>query len=65
MDPASIAASFVASTASQFQTAMAAKMIKMNADSSQAIAQLLDAASQNATKAATPAGVGQNLDITV
>jgi len=65
MDPASIAASFVAATASQLQTAVAAKMIKMNADSAQAIAQLLDAASQNAARAATPSGIGENLDISV
>jgi len=65
MDPASIAASLVASQTAQFQMAVAAKFMKMNADSSQSVAQLLDAASQNATKAATAVGVGQNLDITV
>ena len=65
MDPASLAASLVSSQAAQFQVAIAAKFMKMNADSSQAVAQLLEAASQNATKAATAAGVGQNLDISV
>ena len=65
MDSASIAASFVASQTAQFQMAAAAKMLKMNADSAQSVAQLLDAAQQNATKAATAVGVGQNLDITV
>jgi hypothetical protein len=65
MDPVSIASAFVSQQASQFQMAAAAKMMKMNAGSSQAIAQLLDAASQNAAKAATAVGVGQNLDITV
>ncbi len=65
MDPVSIATAFVRQQASQFQTAAAAKMMKMNADGAQAIAQLLDAAAQNATKAMTAAGIGQNLDITV
>ena len=44
MDPVSIATAFVRQQASQFQTAAAAKMMKMNADGAQAIAQLLDAA---------------------
>ena len=39
--------------------------MKMNADSASSVAQLLDAAAQNATKAATAAGTGQNLDISV
>ena len=66
MDPVSIATSAVASQAAQFQTAMAAKMIKMNADSSQAIASLLQAATQNANTAANAAaGIGKNLDVSV
>jgi hypothetical protein len=65
MDPVGIASAFVASQASQFQTAVAAKFMKMNADSASSVAQLLDAAAQNATKAATAAGVGQTLDISV
>ncbi len=65
MDPASLVASFVASQTAQFQMAAAAKMMKMNADSSQAVSQLLAAAADSAAKAANPPGVGQNLDITV
>ena len=65
MDPASLAASFVASQTAQFQLAAAAKMIKMNADSDQAVSQLLAAAADSAAKAVNPPGVGQNLDITV
>jgi hypothetical protein len=45
--------------------AAAAKMLKMNADSSQAVSQLLAAAADSAAKAANPPGVGGNLDITV
>jgi hypothetical protein len=70
MDPASLAASFVASQMAQFQMAAAAKMIKMNNDASgQAVSELLAAAADSAAKAVTsaanPPGVGQNLDITV
>ena len=65
MDPSSIAAAFVASQTSQLQTAVAAKMLKMNADASAGVAQLLDAASQNFNRLANVAsGVGGNLDIT-
>jgi hypothetical protein len=65
MDVASIAAAFIASQAGQVQTAVAAKMLKMNADASAGVAQLLDAASQNFNRLANVAsGVGGNLDIT-
>lgn len=48
------------------QMAMAAKMIKMNADAAGAITQVLDAAQQNINRLANvAAGVGQNLDISV
>ena len=65
MNVASIAAAFIASQAGQVQTAVAAKMLKMNADASAGVAQLLDAASQNFNRLANVAnGVGGNLDIT-
>jgi len=48
------------------QMALAAKMLKMNADSQGAIAQVLDAAAQNLNRLANvAAGVGQNVDISV
>ena len=48
------------------QMALAAKMMKMNADAQGAIAQVLDAAQQNLLQLAnTAAGVGQNVDISV
>jgi hypothetical protein len=66
MDTASIAAAFVAAQASQVQTAVAAKMLKMNADSAANVVKLLDAAQQNFSSLANVAsGVGGNLDITV
>jgi hypothetical protein len=49
---------------------VAADFMRMNADSDQAIAQIVDAAAQNAKSLDTkslaniPAGVGSNLDVT-
>ena len=66
MDVSSIAASFIAAQASQVQTAVAAKMMKMNADASADAAKLLQAASENLNRLANVAGgVGGNLDISV
>jgi hypothetical protein len=66
MDVASIAGAFIAAQASQMQTAMAAKMLKMNADQAGNAAKLLDAAQQNMKQMTNLAGgVGGNLDITV
>ncbi len=65
MDVASITAAFVAAQASQVQTAVAAKMLKMNADSASNVVKLLDAAQQNFSRLANVAsGIGGNLDIT-
>lgn len=65
MDTASIAAAFVAAQAGQLQTAMAAKMLKMNANASADVAKLLEAAQQNFNQLANVAnGIGGNLDIT-
>ena len=66
MDVTSIAASFIAAQASQVQTAVAAKMMKMNANASADAAKLLQAASENLNRLANVAGgVGGNLDISV
>ncbi|HEX5509732.1 MAG TPA: hypothetical protein VFX37_14625 [Pseudolabrys sp.] len=64
MDPASLAAALVAAQMSRMQTAVAAKMMRMNADQGASIAQLLQSAQENAAKLANvAAGVGQNVDI--
>lgn len=66
MDVASIASAFIAAQMAQMQTAVAAKMMKMNADSAADAAKLLEAASQNLNRLANVAsGVGGNLDISV
>jgi len=65
MDIASIAAAFVGAQAAQLQTAVAAKMLKMNASASADTAKLLEAAQQNFNQLANVAnGIGGNLDIT-
>jgi len=61
MDPVSIAATFIANQAGQTQSVLAAKMMKMNADQQSAMAQMVEAAAQQAS---LPAGAGSNLDIT-
>ncbi len=65
MDPAALAAAFVSAQTGQIQGAIAAKMLKINADQAASIAQLLEAATQNVNKLANVAsGIGQNLDVT-
>lgn len=65
MDPAALAAAFVSAQTGQLQGAVAAKMLKMNADQAASVVQLLEAAAQNvSTLANVAAGIGQNLDIT-
>lgn len=66
MDPATIAAALVASQMSNVQMAVAAKMLRMNADNASAIVQVLDAAQKNLQNLANVAeGVGRNLNISV
>jgi hypothetical protein len=66
MDPADLASSFVAARAGQAQLAVAAKMLRMNAESAQAVVQLLEAGQANIDKLANVAsGIGGNLDVSV
>lgn len=66
MDVASIAGAFIAAQMAQVQTAMAAKMLRMNADGAGDAAKLLEAAQQNMKSLANVAtGIGGNLDISV
>jgi hypothetical protein len=65
MDIASIAAAFIAAQAGQVQTAMAAKLLRMNDQASNAL-KLIEAAQENFDRLANvAAGVGGNLDISV
>jgi hypothetical protein len=62
----SIAAAFIAAQAGQLQEAVAAQMLRMNANASADTVKLLDAAQQNFSRLANVAsGIGGNLDISV
>jgi len=64
MDPTSLAAAFIGAQNGSVQATLAAKMLRMNADAEQAVADLLAAAQQNLERLANvAAGVGGNLDI--
>jgi hypothetical protein len=66
MNVASIAAAAVAAKAAEMQMAVAAKMLRMNADAASQVVNLIEAAQQNLDKLANvPAGIGQNLDLSV
>jgi hypothetical protein len=64
MDPTSLAAAMVGAQMSQMQMAVAAFMMRMNADAAASVVQVIDAAQQNIQSLANVAdGVGQNVNI--
>jgi hypothetical protein len=64
MEVTSVAAAMVGAQAADAQMALAAKMLRMNADAAGAVADMLDKAQQNLQSLANvAAGVGQNLNI--
>ena len=64
MDTTSIAVAFISQQTAQLQMAVAARMLKMNAQAGNDTAKLLEAAAQNLDRLANLApGVGSNLDI--
>ena len=64
MAPASLATAMVGAQMSQVKMAVAARMMRMNADSAKSVVQLIDAAQQNMQCLANvAAGVGQNVNI--
>jgi hypothetical protein len=66
MDPVSLATALAGAQMSDAQMAIAAKMLRMNADNAASIVQVLDAAQKNMAGLANVAsGVGQNLNISV
>jgi len=66
MDPVSLATALAGAQMSNAQMAVAAKMLRMNADNAASIVQVLDAAQKNiASLANVASGVGQNLNISV
>ncbi len=64
MDVTSLASALIDAQAGQAQLAVAAKILKMNADQEASVAKLLDAAQANISSLANVAvGIGGNLDI--
>ena len=66
MDPVSLATALAGAQMSDAQMAIAAKMVRMNADNAASIVQVLNAAQKNiASLANVASGVGQNLNISI
>jgi hypothetical protein len=64
MDIASIASAIIGAQAGQAQVAVAAKILKMNAEQGASVVKLLEAAQANFNNLANvAAGIGTNLDI--
>ena len=64
MDVSALAAAMVGAQMGRLQLAVAAKMLRMNADQAASIAKVIEAAQQNLQNLANVAsGVGTNLDI--
>ncbi|MBN9064635.1 MAG: putative motility protein [Rhizobiales bacterium] len=66
MDSGSVALAAVAASNAKAQQAVAARLMKMNANADAAVANLLQASQDNLAKlaqAANPPGVGGNLDV--
>jgi len=66
MEVGALAAGLMAAKTGQLQTAIAGKMMKMNADAAKSVVQMLEAGNANLQKLTNVAsGVGGNLDISV
>jgi hypothetical protein len=63
---AALVTGLIAARTAQVQLAVAAEMLKMNAQAAQSVAQLVEAAQENMQHlAAAAAGLGGNVDISV
>jgi hypothetical protein len=61
-----VAAAMSGASAASAQMAIAAKIVRMNADAEASVAKLIDAAQQNLQQLANAAaGLGQNLDVSI
>jgi hypothetical protein len=66
MNPAALAAGFAAAQAAQMQMAVAAKIMKMNAESAQAVVALVEESQANIARLVSQSpGLGGSLDISV
>lgn len=65
MGVSSLAAAIIGAQVGKVQLAVAAKILRMNAEAERSVAELIDAAQQNVDKLANVgAGIGTNIDIT-
>ena len=66
MDIGSLASAMIAARIGEVQLAVAAKLIRMDAQAAASAAQLIDAAESNVDRLANVAsGIGANLDVTI
>jgi hypothetical protein len=66
MDVAALASALAGAQLGQVQLALAARMLRMNADMEASVAKLVESGQQNLDRLANvAAGVGGNLDMTV
>jgi hypothetical protein len=66
MDIGSLASAMIAARVGEVQLAVAARMLRMNADAAASTAKLIDAAEQNVDRLANvAAGIGTQLDVTI
>jgi hypothetical protein len=65
MDVAALASALAGAQLGQIELAVAAKLLRMDANQAASVAKLVDSATQNANQfASVAAGIGGNLDIT-
>jgi predicted signal transduction protein with EAL and GGDEF domain len=66
MDIGALASAMIAARIGEVQLAVAAKLIRMDAQAAASAAQLIDAAEANADRLTNvAAGIGANLDVTI
>jgi hypothetical protein len=66
MDVGALASALIGARAGQLQLALAAKMLRLNADAAKSVANLIEAGQQNLDRLTNvAAGVGGNLDVSV
>jgi hypothetical protein len=66
MEIGALATAFIASREAELQLAVAARLLRMNADTARSVVKLIDAAQANAERLANvAAGIGGNLDVSV
>jgi hypothetical protein len=64
MDIGALASALIDARLGQLQLALAAKLLRSNADAGASIVKMIDAAQQNIDRLANvAAGIGQNLDV--